>query len=590
MDSDSDFDPYDEESVLARVLKKSLQDTPYIDPPEHISLAKTLSCEEAEDRELQRQLEHFRLENPGPTLEEQMIQKALAESRRTGPNPWDDDRMILEVKARSRIENETQMKKKEKVKGKEREKENSEPKNEYEKLLELEKMRKGMSKEDWMRYVDEHVKTLNLVMDKRGESSGSTNQKPTGDKNKPARSGPSTSRRHSSAMGSAASSSSRYPPPSREVPIKALVRASTLPASSPTPTSGVRRTSTISTTGKAPDFSTKGKGKAPIRPRAPSPTPSEPSWMSEEDRIFMSENSGLTYEDWKLYQADLYLALRESYQTTLKMSATTTTSRPATTTTTKAILPTTSNGKVDCGVCMETIPYGSLIFFTACKADHKFCRDCIVAMVESSLSGNSVPTKCCDSEIALTTLKKALPGMLYTKYTKKHDEATAPAPLFCPHQTCATLIICDFRLLKTSYTTCPTCRTGVCKLCKHILHPGKPCQSNGESGLEELAKESGWKKCPSCGRMIERAEESCNKMTCSCGVVFCWQCGKRKPKSGTGYEKAGKGGCDCPIFDAETVRKRIERRKAMTEEEEREEVMKAVRDPEGWEGGASLEW
>lgn len=33
------------------------------------------------------------------------------------------------------------------------------------------------------------------------------------------------------------------------------------------------------------------------------------------------------------------------------------------------------------------------------------------------------------------------------------------------------------------------------------------------------------KRCPECGRVIEKSE-GCNHMTCLCGAHFCWKCGK----------------------------------------------------------------
>lgn len=89
-------------------------------------------------------------------------------------------------------------------------------------------------------------------------------------------------------------------------------------------------------------------------------------------------------------------------------------------------------------------------------------------------------------------------------------------------------------------------------------------------------EKEGWRKCPACGRIIERIEDSCNKMTCGCGCVFCWKCGKVKPKGGTGYERDGEGGCRCAIFDEETVRLRVEKRKARGVDEEWSEVLDAV--------------
>ena len=40
---------------------------------------------------------------------------------------------------------------------------------------------------------------------------------------------------------------------------------------------------------------------------------------------------------------------------------------------------------------------------------------------------------------------------------------------------------------------------------------------------DELAREQGFKKCPSCSVLIEKTE-GCNHMTCRCGAHICWIC------------------------------------------------------------------
>lgn len=59
---------------------------------------------------------------------------------------------------------------------------------------------------------------------------------------------------------------------------------------------------------------------------------------------------------------------------------------------------------------------------------------------------------------------------------------------------------------------------------------------------DELAREQGFKKCPSCSVLIEKTE-GCNHMTCRCGAHICWIClGIYTPQTIYGHLQDAHGG------------------------------------------------
>ncbi|KAI0506436.1 hypothetical protein F5B22DRAFT_623554 [Xylaria bambusicola] len=46
-----------------------------------------------------------------------------------------------------------------------------------------------------------------------------------------------------------------------------------------------------------------------------------------------------------------------------------------------------------------------------------------------------------------------------------------------------------------------------------------------EDKLISLAKRKGWKRCPSCRRLVEKVT-GCDHISCRCGQHFCYKCGE----------------------------------------------------------------
>jgi hypothetical protein len=80
------------------------------------------------------------------------------------------------------------------------------------------------------------------------------------------------------------------------------------------------------------------------------------------------------------------------------------------------------------------------------------------------------------------------------------------------------------------YFECKQCHQYICLPCNTAAHPHTSCADNKvvdkveEAKLGEEMLKKGFKKCPWCGRYIEKTV-GCNFMTCVCKKEFCFKCG-----------------------------------------------------------------
>ena len=115
-------------------------------------------------------------------------------------------------------------------------------------------------------------------------------------------------------------------------------------------------------------------------------------------------------------------------------------------------------------------------------------------------------------------------------------EIHSPNPLYCPGENCLAFI--PRFLIQADYATCPFCKNRLCLSCGKKDHAGL-CRNDKK--LKALITQNKWKFCPSCSQLVERTY-GCNHMTCVCGTIFCYRCGK----GGTD----GRWDCTCGVFAA----------------------------------------
>lgn len=222
----------------------------------------------------------------------------------------------------------------------------------------------------------------------------------------------------------------------------------------------------------------------------------------------------------------------------------------------------------ECGVCFD-VKDGTRFFRFECG--HAFCVECSRALVISSINACDVHVKCPDTtcrELLQPHEIKDIVGNdqifdTWTELSFKHAIACDPEFTHCPR--CGGVAIEDD---EENCADCGVCFWVFCTLCHDSRHPGVECVS-AETKLEMLrAKAAGGsaqavaalrkkeqefkslsliekttKVCPSCGQGVERSQ-GCNKMTCICGQMFCFRCGKPV----RGYEHFKEGG-SCILFD-----------------------------------------
>ena len=77
-----------------------------------------------------------------------------------------------------------------------------------------------------------------------------------------------------------------------------------------------------------------------------------------------------------------------------------------------------------------------------------------------------------------------------------------------------------------SWLYCFACVRRTCRRCGKEDHGGVTCPQDVAAGkARALAQRRGWKTCPGCANIVEKAE-GCSHVTCLCGAHFCYRCGE----------------------------------------------------------------
>lgn len=166
----------------------------------------------------------------------------------------------------------------------------------------------------------------------------------------------------------------------------------------------------------------------------------------------------------------------------------------------------------ECAVCADGTTSNDSI---AVDCGHNICRDCVAAIFRASMNDRSrFPPRCCSvdkgGQILLASARHLLSDDLASSFENKAKESHTRDGTYCHKPRCSAFIPAQNVKAKNNVETCPRCRAKTCMLCKQETHPGKSCPNDmGQEELEELADSKGWKPCPKCGLMIEKAS-GCN--------------------------------------------------------------------------------
>jgi len=208
-----------------------------------------------------------------------------------------------------------------------------------------------------------------------------------------------------------------------------------------------------------------------------------------------------------------------------------------------------------CDVCYEEDVEG---YYLGCG--HKNCVNCTQRLFRTALRDSSLlPLRCCeipmDMNVASYVLEDNEAHLLRTRVS----EASAKSKMHCP--SCSKFFNLD--LIDASFASellC-SCGTELCVECKTKSHPGTSCDENLAAHARQdeeflsMARDRGWKQCPSCASMIE-LRSGCNHLTCSyCHHEFCYVCLQRW-NSASGQCSSGR----CEVWDEERLEEAGEER------------------------------
>ncbi|KAL3476177.1 hypothetical protein BJX99DRAFT_258691 [Aspergillus californicus] len=154
---------------------------------------------------------------------------------------------------------------------------------------------------------------------------------------------------------------------------------------------------------------------------------------------------------------------------------------------------------------------------------HEYCRTCSQRFFEVAMTDDSLfPPRCCRKPLDDSVALIFLPREFIERYEKKKLEFDNPDEMYCCVPTCSAFI--HPSRLHHNLGSCPACGVNTCSLCSKQEHTHNCQEDPDDKEVLAMARAEGWKRCPSCRRMVERVT-GCNSMRCMCGQHFCYGCG-----------------------------------------------------------------
>lgn len=143
--------------------------------------------------------------------------------------------------------------------------------------------------------------------------------------------------------------------------------------------------------------------------------------------------------------------------------------------------------------------------------EHYYCDDCLTHLFASCTTDETLyPPRCCRQTIPYEDVKPYIPADVRSQFEGKKEELDDRHRVYCRVKTCSTYIGYAHREGDTG--TCPQCANTTCLHCSNAPHEGDCERDEATQQLNELAAQEGWRKCGTCGRMVELTI-GCNHMT-----------------------------------------------------------------------------
>ncbi|TBU35055.1 hypothetical protein BD311DRAFT_201275 [Dichomitus squalens] len=175
-----------------------------------------------------------------------------------------------------------------------------------------------------------------------------------------------------------------------------------------------------------------------------------------------------------------------------------------------------------CVICRDAI-HGPVI---RAPCGDTYDVNCIVDLFRTATVDESLfPPACCRQPFNVSVIRQYLNRDLATLFDKKAVEFGTKDRVYCHRPTCSAFL--GAATATASYLTCKECWSNTCGHCKAAAHSlSTRCTSAEDASVVALAEQSGWKRCPGCGHLVELTV-GCYHMTCRCRHQFCYLCTAR---------------------------------------------------------------
>ncbi|KAG9413981.1 E3 ubiquitin-protein ligase rnf19b [Aphanomyces cochlioides] len=184
-----------------------------------------------------------------------------------------------------------------------------------------------------------------------------------------------------------------------------------------------------------------------------------------------------------------------------------------------------------CQICLEYVDIATTFTLDGCG--HRFCVGCIKGYLASKIQDGLVYPKCfyldpelCNAKIEVDDIRALASDATWEKYEKfkffKENAAARECP-YCHHVQVGSGT-------EDPMINCTACSQEFC-FTHSNAHPGTSCAEyeaarRAEEKLNQAMISQISKPCPGCQTPVEKSG-GCNQMKCiTCGVNFCWLCGK----------------------------------------------------------------
>ncbi|KAF2884008.1 hypothetical protein ILUMI_22126, partial [Ignelater luminosus] len=210
-----------------------------------------------------------------------------------------------------------------------------------------------------------------------------------------------------------------------------------------------------------------------------------------------------------------------------------------------------------CSCCFDDEVMPNEIY--ECENGCIFCKNCVRRGSEVAFGDGKLEFFClntCSSFFSLRTLQAVLDSKMFSKVIQKKQLQEVKAAGIEDLEICP---FCDFATIpppgdKIFHCLNPECLRETCRLCKEPAHLPLRCEEvekeeevDIRTYIENKMTEALLRKCYKCGISFIKTE-GCNKMTCSCGALMCYVCGKPV----TNYQHFNGPGGDrfdlCPLY------------------------------------------